>query len=89
MILMFLFLAALLAVIEIFAFRLLKRKYDQHPNWFRIRRVWIGGIVFIWGSVYHKWFHVADLASDPSSLAVDFIHFFLYRFCAENVDVNI
>ena len=47
---MFLFLAALLAVIEIFAFRLLKRKYDQHPNWFRIRRVWIGGIVFIWAA---------------------------------------
>ena len=77
MIFMFLFMATLLTVIEILAFRLLSRKYNQHPNWWRIRRFWIGAVALIWvGFIINGFMWPTWRVTHPRLLSILSISFF-------------
>ena len=78
MIFLFVFMAALLSIIEWLAFRLVRRQYSKHARWVGIKRYWFFLIIIIWlaftlnGFVWPYW-----RATHPRILSAMSISFFV------------
>jgi predicted MPP superfamily phosphohydrolase len=78
MIFAFVFISAILALVEWLSFRLLKRRFSEQAGWYRIRNTWLLFVVLIWiafvinGFMWPTW-----RSTHPRLLSIMSISFFV------------